>query len=231
MPADMFRLARPARRRASLIPVSIAAHAIALSALVIAPILADGNLPEPSRAVPIYVEVKLPTLPPSPPRQTAPPKGSTTSRTSNPSAAPLIAPDHIPTETAQTATELTPESDGLLPGVPGVPTGEIVNYVPAPPPPHKPFRVGGEVRAPRKLRDVAPKYPAIAQQARIEGTVVIDAVIGVDGRVAEMRVTQSVPLLDQAARDAVIQWVFTPTRLNGEPVAVVMTVTVEFRLR
>ena len=112
-----------------------------------------------------------------------------------------------------------------------MPTGEIVNYIPAPPPPQKPLRVGGEVRAPRKLRDVAPKYPVIAQQARIEGTVVIDAVIGVDGRVAEMRVTQSVPFLDQAARDAVSQWVFTPTRLNGEPVPVVMTVTVEFRLR
>jgi protein TonB len=231
MPADMFRLAPPARRRASLIPVSIAAHAVALSALVIAPILADGDLPEPARAVPIYVEVTLPTLPPSPPRQAAPPKVSTTSRPSNLAAAPLIAPDHIGPETTQTTTEVGSEAEGFLPGGPGVPTGEIVNYIPPPPPPHKPLRVGGEVRAPRKLRDVAPKYPVIAQQARIEGTVVIDAVIGVDGRVAEMRVTQSVPFLDQAARDAVSQWVFTPTRLNGEPVPVVMTVTVEFKLR
>ena len=84
---------------------------------------------------------------------------------------------------------------------------------------------------PRKVKYVAPIYPPIAIAARREGTVVIDAIIGEDGRVKQATVLQSVALLDEAALTAVRQWVFTPTRLNGEPVPVVMTVTVTFRLQ
>ena len=105
---------------------------------------------------------------------------------------------------------------------------------PAPSPAPKittPVRVGGVIAPPAKIHDVAPVYPAIAQAARVQGVVIIQATIGVDGAVVDASVLKSVPLLDQAALDAVRQWRYTPTRLNGEPVAVVMTVTVNFRLR
>ncbi len=89
-------------------------------------------------------------------------------------------------------------------------------------------RVGGKIRAPTKIKDVKPEYPAIAQSAGVSGTVIIEATIGPDGKVMDTKVLRSVPLLDQAALDAVRKWVYTPTLLNGVPVPVVMTVTVNF---
>jgi len=77
---------------------------------------------------------------------------------------------------------------------------------------------------------VSPRYPPTAQAARVEGMVVLDAVIDATGRVNDVRVTRSIPLLDQAAIDAVRQWRFTPTLLNGEPVSILLTVTVRFTL-
>ena len=78
---------------------------------------------------------------------------------------------------------------------------------------------------------VAPAYPPLARTARVEGTVILEAVLDTEGRVREARVLRSVPLLDAAALEAVQQWTFTPTRLNGDPVPVVLTVTVVFSLR
>jgi protein TonB len=77
---------------------------------------------------------------------------------------------------------------------------------------------------------VNPVYPAPAQSAKVQGVVILEALIGVNGKVTNARVLRSVPLLDQAALDAVMQWEFTPTRLNGQPVPVLMTVTVQFTL-
>ena len=84
--------------------------------------------------------------------------------------------------------------------------------------------------APVKKVDAAPVYPAIAQSARVEGVVILEAVIDVQGRVESARILRSIPLLDQAALDAVRQWRFTAARLNGDAVPVVMTVTVNFTL-
>jgi periplasmic protein TonB len=98
-------------------------------------------------------------------------------------------------------------------------------------PPAKPVRVGGNIRAPQKVRHVPPTYPAIAQSARVQGVVIIEATIGPNGKVQDAKVLRSIPLLDQAALDAVKQWEFTPTLLNGVPVPVIMTVTVNFTLQ
>jgi protein TonB len=73
-------------------------------------------------------------------------------------------------------------------------------------------------------------YPEIAQSARVQGVVIIEALVGVNGKVANARVLRSIPLLDQAALDAVMQWEFTPTRLNGQLTPVLMTITVQFTL-
>jgi protein TonB len=96
--------------------------------------------------------------------------------------------------------------------------------------PNQPVRVGGSIKAPTQISKVQPVYPAVAQSARVSGVVILEALIGVDGRVADAKVLRSIPLLDQAAVDAVRQWVYTPTLLNGVPVPVIMTVTVTFAL-
>jgi protein TonB len=91
-------------------------------------------------------------------------------------------------------------------------------------------RVGGEVKEPTKLRNVNPAYPDVAVAGRIEGTVVLEATIAPNGKVAEVRVVRSLPLLEKAAIDAVKQWVYSPTLIDGVPVTAIMTVTVRFQL-
>jgi TonB family protein len=91
-----------------------------------------------------------------------------------------------------------------------------------------PVRVGGRVKAPTKIKDVKPVYPAIAQAGRVAGTVTIEATIGPDGKVIDAKVVRSIALLDEAALDAVRQWEYTPTLLNGVPVPVLLVVTVTF---
>jgi protein TonB len=93
------------------------------------------------------------------------------------------------------------------------------------------LRVGGNVKTPTKTRDVRPVYPPLAQSARVSGMVVVEVLIGPDGRVQDAQVLRSIPLLDAAALDAVKEWEFTPTLLNGKAVPVIMTVTVNFSLQ
>lgn len=125
---------------------------------------------------------------------------------------------------------------------PGAETASTQLASAAPPPPAPPpppagaplpagtVRVGGNVKAPVQISKVAPVYPLIAQSARVQGIVILEALIGADGRVNDARVLRSVPLLDQAALDSVKQWQYAPTLLNGVPVPVAMTVTVSFTL-
>jgi len=124
---------------------------------------------------------------------------------------------------------------GVAGGIPGGAVGGVVGGIPAPPPPPpppaQPVRVGGQIKEPKKIKDVRPIYPPIAQSARVQGIVIIEATIGVDGSVTDARVIRPVALLDQAALEAVRQWRFTPTELNGQKVPVIMTVTVNFTLQ
>lgn len=94
-----------------------------------------------------------------------------------------------------------------------------------------PARVGGDIREPRKLRDVRPIYPGEALAAGAEGIVILEAIISTNGSVRDARILRSVPMLDDAALVAVRQWLFTPTLLNAVPVEVLMTVTVTFSAR
>jgi protein TonB len=155
----------------------------------------------------------------------------------NPNAAPVEAPKEIvPEAPSSTAGISTGVPGGVEGGVPGGVMGGVVGGLPEappppPPPPTAPVRVGGNIKPPTKTRDVRPVYPPIAQSARVQGVVIIEATIGADGRVKEAKVLRGQPLLDQAALDAVKQWTFTPTLLNGVPVPVIMTVTVNFTLQ
>lgn len=112
---------------------------------------------------------------------------------------------------------------------------------PPPPPPSAsappsgsgmaPVRVGGNIKTPTKVKDVRPLYPPEAQAAGIQGVVILEATVDVDGRVADAKVLRSIPQLDQAALEAVRQWEFTTTEVNGVAVPVMMTVTVNFSLQ
>jgi TonB family protein len=93
-----------------------------------------------------------------------------------------------------------------------------------------PVRVGGTIKPPQKLVDARAVMPDAARQARVQGVVIVEMTIGPDGKVADAKILRSIPLLDQAALDAVRQWEFTPTLLNGTPVPVIMTVTVNFTI-
>ena len=93
-----------------------------------------------------------------------------------------------------------------------------------------PYRLGQGIDPPRKIKHVAPIYPAGALAIRALGTVVIEATVGADGKVHEAKVVHSIPSLDQAALEAVRQWEFAPSRLNGVPVAVVVTILVQFAI-
>jgi protein TonB len=78
--------------------------------------------------------------------------------------------------------------------------------------------------------DAAPIYPEIARRSKVQGAVILEAVIDESGAVNRVKVLRSSPLLDAAAIDAVSRWRYTPTLLNGTPVAVLMTITINFTL-
>lgn len=235
MPRDLFgNVTRPfagagARSRYT-VPLSLAAHAAAVVAVVVVPLVASDALPELRSR--LELSMITPLVPPEPPRprvlrvDPTPP--------ANPDAAPLETPDRIIAEPDWQRDPAATAYDG-----PDVVTGveHGAELVPPPPPPadpppsREPVRVGGVVAAPLKTHDAAPVYPAIAIAARVQGVVIIQATIGPDGNVIDAAILSSIPLLDEAALAAVRQWRYTPTRLNGQPVAVVMTVTVNFRLR
>jgi len=121
---------------------------------------------------------------------------------------------------------------GVVGGVPGGVVGGVIGGVEKEEPkaPTGPVRVGGKIHPPAKLNNVQPVYPSIARQAHVEGVVILECTISPQGHVTDVKVLRGVPLLDNAAMEAVRQWSYSPTLLNGVPVPVIMTVTVNFRL-
>jgi protein TonB len=117
--------------------------------------------------------------------------------------------------------------------------------MPPPPPPAPPrgpshvqdsdfavgaVRIGGVIKPPTKVRHVSPEYPQAAQSAGVQGVVILEARLEADGTVSRTRILRSIPQLDAAAEEAVSQWEFTPTLVDGQPTPVIMTLTVNFRL-
>jgi protein TonB len=228
-----------AEPRTPSIWASIVAHGGLLGLLIAIPTLSREPLPDPA---PLTVKAFLvePSLAPAPP----PPPPPAAAAVRNPLKASPLQPTSVPFQAPiEVPTEVKPEvgidlgSDGGAPGgveggVPGGVVGGIVGGLGDSAAPSAPrvVRVGGEVKEPAKLRNVNPIYPDVAVASRIEGTVVLEATIAPNGKVAEVRVVRSLPLLEKAAIDAVKQWVYSPTLLDGVPVTAIMTVTVRFQL-
>jgi periplasmic protein TonB len=217
-----------------MVPLSICAHVLAAAAIVIVPLAADDEWPRPAPLQSLVVITKVMPVPASafPPaaRRPAPPVNVT--------APPTIGPERdTPDEPAGppgpvALADLTgPVGDGVPDGLGVRSTTPVAPPAPpAPPPTVAPLRVGGAVREPKKITEVRPVYPAIAQAAKVEGLVILEAVINERGVVERVKVLRSVPLLDAAAVDAVQKWRYTPTLLNGTPVSVLMTITLRFTL-
>ena len=163
----------------------------------------------------------------------------------------LTAPESIPDKILYVDEPTKPNVAGSLPTVAtndisnlllGALNGgsEVVTPVAPTPPPlppsppiikAEPIRQGGNVQAANLIHQVNPIYPPLARQARVQGVVVMEAVISKEGSIESLRVVTGHPLLNQAALDAVKQWKYRPTLLNGEPVEVITTVTVTFNLQ
>lgn len=223
------------RRLVTLLSVVI--HAVVIAALVVANLLAVGPLPDVRRPLTFedvrMVQIKDIDLPP-PPRatSTAPSSGPAVSQ----SAAPIVAPSGITEETGlENANAANARADVIDVESSGTGFGEFGGRAAPPPPPpappSQPIHLHSGMQPPRKIVDATPAYPTIARTAKVEGVVILEAVIDATGGVESVRVLRSIPLLDQAAVDAVRQWRFTPTLLNGVAVPIVMTVTVNFALK
>jgi len=207
-----------------------------LLALVVIPLFHTDALPARERLTMLYV----------------PPAGaaSNVSRLSTPTSTFRNTPTKMSVPSAVHATQEAPSppvdtAGGLVGGVPGGVVGGIPGGVlgevlrnggnaatlaktPAPTP--KRIRVPAQVAEANLIHDVAPQYPPEAGRERIEGTVVLMAVIGKDGVVRDVRVESGLPLLAQAAIEAVKQWRYKPYLLNGEPVEVDSHITINFTL-
>jgi protein TonB len=248
MPRDLFGdvVVRPASfrsRRSPLLLLSLVAHATALVLGVVGSLLAAPSLPGSGEfregdVVIFPADIELP----SPDNA-----GGSLRRASSPTPATTVvlrAPVDAP-------GGIAPENPGLDPGAPigadltrierdGRPgLSGLVQGAPLPPSPPPTasgastttaIRLHSGIRAPQKIFNLDPAYPPMARSAHVEGVVILEVTVDISGAVTGLRVLRPVPLLDQAAIEAVRQWKFTPALLNGDPVPVFMTITVRFTL-
>jgi protein TonB len=211
-----------------------------LAVLILIPLIYTEALPKASLAT---LLIAPPPPPPPPPPPAATPIVKVKPQVHLMDAGKLVAPKAIPKEVKIIKEEAEqPDAMGAVGGVPGgVPGGQmggviggVIGGVGAAPPPPRPaqtrIRQGGAVQAAMLVNRVQPQYPPLARQTRISGTVRLHAIISKDGSVQQLEVLSGHPLLVQAALDAVRQWKYRPTTLNGEPVEVDTTIDVIFSL-
>ena len=210
--------------------VSVFAHAAVVVAILVAPMFATADLPDPRRPMTFEAITPIATPPVAVPSRSQPAQPTRVTQ-----SFPVDEPPELPIDDPLIEPP-APRIDVCNDcGVVGVPIGDRpVGHDLTPPPvtqrPKDPVPVGGNIRPPTRIAYVAPVYPQFALAARVEGTVILQAVIDEKGSVRELRVLRGHPLLDDAAMQAVEKWQFTPTLLNGTTVPVVMTVTVTFTL-
>jgi protein TonB len=211
--------------------LSAIVQTVILGVLILIPLIYTEALPKAMLSTLLIA----PPPPPPPPPPPAPVKTIIKPVARLIQSGKLMQPRAIPKEVAVfKEAELPPDVINSAPqgGVFGGIPGQGLIALPPPPKAAAPSRIkqGGQVTAAAILNQTRPLYPALARQARIQGNVVLHAIIDKDGKVAQLEVISGHPLLVQAALDAVKQWRYRPTQLNGDPVEVDTTITVTFTM-
>lgn len=235
----------PDGQRGWALPASFAIQAVSVAGILLATVWLTEALPV-RRWVPL---VEAPRLTPPPAAEIATTRAARALRPFSPSA--LTSPLRIPDRVAlieEMATDALPNIAGLsdvathairgsllgdLLGQAKIPDTKPVKETPkAPPPAEAPARVkvSSGVQEAQLLHRVVPAYPPLAKQARIQGTVQFTAVIATNGSIESLELVSGHPLLVRAAYDAVRQWRYRPTYLNGQPVEVFTQIAMRFNL-
>lgn len=197
--------------------IALAFHAIFL--FIHLPKMTHMKPPEPEKKK-VYVVQQVRFKPPPPKQKQELPK---------PKKKKVPIPDPTPDEPEpiRPPEEIKPEID--------VPDTDVIFDIPEGPPPDEPegpIQVGGDVKAPVKVHAPQPKYTELARKARIQGIVIVQAVINKQGEVTDAKVLKGLPMgLDQEALNAIRSWKFEPATLNGKPVDVYYNLTVNFTLQ
>ncbi|MBV8052490.1 MAG: energy transducer TonB [Acidobacteriaceae bacterium] len=212
---------------------SIAFPLLLLAALTVIPLYRIETLPKREVVTMLVAPLPPATAAPSAMRFHAP----------KPTYSPASSVIHAPIQKVQEVPPAPVETIGGVVGeVPGGVLGGVLSDVLSSthgvpllskaldPIPNKRIRIPAQVAEANLIHDVTPQYPAEAGRERIEGTVLLMAAIAKDGTVRDVRVESGLPLLAQAAIDAVKQWRYKPYLLNGEPVEVDCHITINFTL-
>jgi periplasmic protein TonB len=222
--------------RWSFWPVSITLHVGVGIAVLVVPLVAEVTPPHPAplhtllaatKTVPVpeIVIERVPALRVAP--VLAPvvaPVGIAPAKDINPPVGPTV--PGIPTTSDSIDPSMIGSGSGAPPVAPPTPTPPVQKPAPTL------VRAGFQgIREPKRISGPTPEYPVIARTSKVQGTVILEAVIDEHGEVGRIKVLKSLPFLDQAAISAVQQWRYTPTLLNGFPVSVLMTITVNFTLQ
>lgn len=225
------------RRRGWSFAFSFAAQVAALGLLLTIPLLFTYEIP-----LDAWAATALLTAPPAPPPPAPPPQAkiiaaAAPDRYDEAIRQPQAIPDKVALIEDKGAAPVGLASAvagaGIPGGLPGGVAGGVLHGVlsasPAPPPP-LPIRVGGRVQNARLTRRVAPEYPPEAIEEQVSGRVEIEAIVSFDGTIRGLKLISGHPLLAPAAIEAVRQWRYTPTRLNGQTVEVITNIEVLFNL-
>ena len=214
--------------------LSASIQALILGVLILIPLIYTSALP---KALMTSFLVAPPPPPPPPPPPTV---VHVTKVVPKFVTGKLQAPTVIPKKIVMVHEDPQPDvgmTGGVPGGVPGGSSGGVLGGiiggtpgVPPPPKPTAPLRVGGAVMQAKIINQTQPQYPQIAKMAHVSGTVLLHAIISENGTIQELQVMSGPALLRQAALDAVKQWRYQPTTLNGQPVKVDTTIQVVFDL-
>jgi protein TonB len=237
-----------AGKKTGALAVSLTAQTLAVGVMIAIPLIYSDRLPEvPRFPTPTFL-APPPPLPPPVERAVA---SSSPARANSSPLKIFTAPRRIadlaqiPDVGLVEAPAYSPTSDIGVPGGTGAPSGVpslmsqlFTEPIPKPKPrvadqpiaSAKPMTVGGDVQAAKLLKKAVPVYPPLARQARVSGTVQIIGVIAKDGTIQQLQVVGGHPLLVKAAVDAVRQWIYRPTLLNGQAVEVIAPIDVIFTL-
>ena len=220
------------------LPIAIVIHVVVFGGYVVAQMWSVADVPEPPIQVSFYQAPPPPPPPPAPPKPAAP---QPRPQVQQPVAAPVVQPVAIPDKPPAPSTGKDEGvaggveggiEGGVAGGIPGGVPGGVVGGVEGGVVDEPPIRIGGEVVPPELKTKVQPVYPEIARKARVQGVVIVEAIIDKQGNVTDARVLRGLPMgVSEAATAAIQKWKYTPATLNGRPVSVYLTVTVTFTLQ